>query len=321
MACVPQHQVFAAEVVIKFATIGLNDIQHEYLREFKKRLEAASNGVSVELYPGAQLGSIADTVRGLQIGSVEMFLTPPDFLKGVEPRFQIASAPGLMENLSHAHRTLTNPAFRDPFLRVGEPKGIKGLNIHTAGGTDYATMLPVRKLADFNGLKIRVNASEIETRIMKSVGAAGIPMDMIDVQPALQNRVLDGLRSPAIIMAARKLWVTTKNLTILSDTYTANVHWVSMQFWRKQKPELQRNIERIAKELEPFLLERALALNVATYEDWRKNGVEVIRLPEREHKEFIARAAKITDDIMGRDPQLKELYGLLKKAAAEERQP
>ena len=319
LACAVATPSSAADVKVKLATMGMNDMQHDYLREFKRRLEAAAPGVTVELYPGGQLGGIADTVRGLQLGTVEMFVVPPDFLKGIDPRFGVVSAPGVFQDLRHANRTFTDPEFRSPFLALGEAKGVKGLSIWVSGASDYATLAPVRTLADFKGLKIRVLATEVETKMMARLGAAGVPMDIADVLPALQRRALDGIRSIVPILDARKFWTTTKYLTVVNDTDIPLVAWVSMPFYSKLSPQLQQTMVKIGVEMEPYILERALAQNEAAYVSWTKNGGELVQLSKEERAEFMKRVGVVADEVMGADPQIKDMYALFKKVAEKTR--
>jgi TRAP-type C4-dicarboxylate transport system substrate-binding protein len=272
------------------------------------------------MFPGGQLGSIADEVKGLQLGTIEMFVVPPDFLKGIQSKFQVASAPGLFDDIKHAQRAFTDPDFRDKFLDAGVSKGVKGISIWDSGATDYATIEPIRKLDDFKGRKIRVLATEIETKMMGRLGAAGVPLDIADVLPALQQRALDGIRSVASIMDARKFWTTTKYLTVMNDTHIPLVAWVGMPFYNKLPPEHQKTIERIGREMEPFMLERSLAANGAAYDSWRKNGAEIIKLSDHDRAEFMQRVSGVADEVMGSDAQLKEIYGVLKEVAAKTRQ-
>jgi TRAP-type C4-dicarboxylate transport system substrate-binding protein len=310
----------AADYKLKIGTMGLNDIQHEFLREYKSRVETATKGaISVDLFPGGQLGSIADQVKGLQLGTIEMFVVPPDFLKGIEAEFQVASAPGLFGDIKHAHWAFTEPQFREKFLNVGVSKGIKGVSIWDSGATDYASTTPIRKVEDFKGLKIRVLATEIETKMMAKLGAAGVPMDIADVLPALQRKALDGIRSVASIMDARKFWTTTKFLTQMNDTHIPLVAWVGMPFYSKLPPAHQKTLERIGRELEPLMLERSLALNGAAYESWRKNGAEIIKLSDKDRADFMQRVAAVADEVLGGNAQLKNMYALLKGAAAKTR--
>src|SRR5262249_53676496 len=69
---------------IKLATATLNDTQHEWLKRFAAAIEKNTNGrIKAEIYPASQLGSIARMIEGTQLGSIQLWVGPPEFLVGV----------------------------------------------------------------------------------------------------------------------------------------------------------------------------------------------------------------------------------------------
>src|SRR5919106_7037372 len=94
-----------AQSVMKIGTATINDVQHEWANRFAERMSKQAAGkLKVEVYPAEQLGNNARMLEGLNIGTVEAVIGPPEFIVGVDPRFQIASAPGLVKDLEHAAR-------------------------------------------------------------------------------------------------------------------------------------------------------------------------------------------------------------------------
>src|SRR5262245_58253732 len=96
----------AQTFTMKLTTTGINDPQTAMIAEFQKRLEARSGGrIKTEVYPGGQLGSIPRLIEGMQLGTIESYTVPPEFLVGLDPRIQVIVAPGLFKDLPHAWRT------------------------------------------------------------------------------------------------------------------------------------------------------------------------------------------------------------------------
>ena len=84
-----------SQFVMKLASATLNDGQHEWMRRFAAAIETKSGGrIKPELYPASQLGSNPRMIEGTQLGSIQMFLAPPEFFAGVDPRFELLSAAG-----------------------------------------------------------------------------------------------------------------------------------------------------------------------------------------------------------------------------------
>ena len=120
----------AQKFTMKIGTATPRGDQNEWMKLFKQRVEKRGKGtISIQLYPSSQLGAIPRQIEGMQLGTVESWVGPPGFLKGVEPRWQVTDTPGLFRDKEHAQKTITDPAFRDVFLPLGEPKGVLGISI------------------------------------------------------------------------------------------------------------------------------------------------------------------------------------------------
>lgn len=306
----------AQPYTMKLAIVVINDPLWEFIKEYKSRIEAKSNGqIKAELYPSAQLGGIPRLAEGVQLGTIEMFATPPAFFKGADARFQVTDAPGLFDDVSHAHRTVTDPKFRDTYLSVGEAKGVKGVSVWMYGATSYAMNAPIRTLDDFKGKKVRALATSIERGILAKVGAAGIPMDFAEVLGALQNRTLDGARSSIVVMGASKFFTVTKYITVVNDTMIPCAGMVSTMFLNKLPANLRQAVEEVGRDMEPYMLDVALRFGADAEKLWRDNGAEVIRLSAADQTEFMKRARAVGDEVQNADPQLKSLYDVLKDRA------
>src|SRR5688572_30144694 len=119
-----------SQSVMKLGTATINDVQHEWANRFAARVaKQAAGKLKVEVYPAEQLGNNARMLEGLTIGTVEGVIGPPEFIVGVDPRFQIVGAPGLVKDLAHAVRLSQDDKFREALFGYGEAKGIKGIGL------------------------------------------------------------------------------------------------------------------------------------------------------------------------------------------------
>src|SRR6516225_4017447 len=73
--------------VMKLSTATITDTQHEWLKRFAAAVEKDSgNRIKGEIYPGSQLGSIPRQIEGVQFGSIQCEIVPPEFFVGVDER-------------------------------------------------------------------------------------------------------------------------------------------------------------------------------------------------------------------------------------------
>src|SRR5262249_38162781 len=107
-------------MTIKIATATLNDAQHEWLKRFAATIDKSTSGrIKAEIYPASQLGTIPRMIEGTQLGSIQIWIGPPEFLVGVDQRFELLSVPGLFQNDKHAANTIADPEFSKAFLAIG----------------------------------------------------------------------------------------------------------------------------------------------------------------------------------------------------------
>ncbi len=306
----------AQKYTMKLAIVVANDPLHEFIRAYKGEVEKLSGGrIKADLYPSGQLGKIPRMVEGLQLGTVEFFGTPAGFLKGVDSRFQVLEVPGVFNSPKHAHDTITDRRFRDPFLNIGTTKGVKGVSVWMYGPTSYASLKPVRTLADFRGRKFRVLATKVETEVMRRLGATGVPMPYGETLPALQRKLIDGIRSSIVVMAATKHFTVTKFITVVNDTYIPCVGFVSMAFYNKLPADLKKVVEEAGRAVEPHMYKVGQEFAATAEQKWRDGGAEVIRLSPAEQKQFMEITKPIGDDVLGARKDTKEMFELMKETA------
>lgn len=305
-------------VKIGFATI--NDPQHEIGKRLAHRLnEQGGDRFDARVFPAGQTGSIARQIEGLQLGTQEIWIGPPEFLVGINPAFQVPVAPGLFDSVEHAHKTLTDPDFREPFIALAKPAGIRALALYVYGPTQYATIEPFRTLDDLKGMKIRVLATKMESELVGQFGATGVPIDYVDVLPALQRKSIDGVRSSIIVMGGSKFFTVTKHITMTNDGIIPSAIFAS-EAWLEKMPEDARTfVIETARAMEDEATQIALDFGEKAEQLWRDNGAEIIRLPDEEQKTMMDTIRPLGDEFLGKNPKTKDMYELLKATAAKHR--
>ena len=124
--------------------------------------EGSGGRIKGQIYPASQLGSIPREIEGVQFGSIQVFVGPPEFLAGVDQRYEIVSSPGLVDNLAHEVRMVTDPELQKLMFSFGADKGIHGNALFIAQPSSVIDRTPIRHLADFKGKKLRVLASDMQ---------------------------------------------------------------------------------------------------------------------------------------------------------------
>ena len=303
----------SAQFKMNIGMVTINDPQHAVAKQFKKMIEERSGGkIEAKVFPAGQLGKIPRQLENLKIGAQAAFLSPPGFLSGMNIAFQAPDAPGLYKNYWHAHNAFTTPEFRTPYLKLAEKHGITGVAIYNYGPTSIASRKPIRKIDDLKGLKVRVLATKMESKLAGVLGMTGVPMPYLEVLPALQRRTIDACRSSIVVMGASKFFTTTKSITLIESGMIPSVLYVSQRWMNKMPKDLQDLVRKTGRDIELFAGRYAAGANKNAEALWKKNGAEVIRLSAADQAAVTSRLAPLGDEFLGGNPKTAKMYGILK---------
>ena len=82
---------------MKISLPTLNDPSYFFAKNYAAALEKDSGGrIKPEIYPASQLGAIPRQIEGTQFGAIQCAVIPPEFFVGVDERFELMAAPGLV---------------------------------------------------------------------------------------------------------------------------------------------------------------------------------------------------------------------------------
>ncbi|HMG78238.1 MAG TPA: hypothetical protein VK591_06110, partial [Xanthobacteraceae bacterium] len=114
-------------IVMKIALATLDDVLHQYAKNYAAAVEKDSGGrIKAEIYPASQLGSIQRQAEGVQFGAIQCQIVAPEFLVGIDERFEVLAAPGLVTSMAQGQRLAADPAVRQLMLGLGADKGLHG---------------------------------------------------------------------------------------------------------------------------------------------------------------------------------------------------
>jgi TRAP-type C4-dicarboxylate transport system substrate-binding protein len=303
----------AADFTMKIGCLSFNDADHGYAIMLKERLEKATNGrIQVNIFPRGQLGSPPAHVQGLQLGTIEGAVMPIDFYQGVDPRAGVFSIPFMFKDRAHSNRVLQDPELLKDILDLMDSKGIVGLMIAGQSDGRYIAKNPLRKLSDFQGKKMRVNATDAERERMKRLGASAIPMGLNDMITALHNGTIDGTMSGQTIHTNFKLYTYSKTLLKTEDTLLVTYPTLSKKWLETLPPDLRKTVVDIGRSLQKdFIALTAVKIDEQEAE-WKKNGGEFITWTPDEMAQMRKTLGSVGEVVTAKTPELKAFYQKVK---------
>jgi TRAP-type C4-dicarboxylate transport system substrate-binding protein len=305
-----------APLVMKLGTATINDSQHEWMKRFAAIIDKDSAGrIKVEIYPASQLGTSPRMIEQTQLNSIQGVVGPPEFLTGVDARYQILSAPGLFNDLAHANRTLQDPTFNKAFLDLGANKGLKGIGLFISGPTVFVTRKPVTKLADFEGLKVRVLAAPLQLEQIRTMKMSPVPMPLGEVMPALQQGTLDGVMSCIPVFAALKYADAAKYMIETNHGLIASLAVISKTWLDGLPKDLQDVVLKAGEKASQDVYQFSVDDVNNGREKWKAAGGQVVKLPDAEHEQLMKQLAAVGAAATDKNPAEKTMYETLRAAA------
>src|SRR5690349_6908250 len=161
---------------------------------FSKKLAELSKGtLSINQYPGAQLGTEAQTLQKVQTGDIDFVFLSTANASTAQPESGVFSIHFIFRDEGHAIKTLGDPkviaAMRD--LYAAKITGAHMIGLGSQGLRHIYGKKPVQQVADLKGIKMRVQATVTEDATFPAYGAQVVHMAFGEVYTALQTGVAD----------------------------------------------------------------------------------------------------------------------------------
>jgi TRAP-type C4-dicarboxylate transport system substrate-binding protein len=306
----------AAAQEMKLASATINDSQHQWQKLFVEGVKARiGDKLKMGIYPASQLGSIPRMAEGVSLGTIESFITPTSFVTNLDPRFQIFEVPGLIRSPEHLQAVIQDPTYRDHLEKMFLDKGLRVIGAVYNSPTVILTKKPAAKLEDIKGMKVRTFASPLQMEPMKSLGALPTPLALSEVVPQLQSGGLDGMLAGMPVLTAFKYYDVAKYVTDLEFSYILSVNLVNENWFQSQPKDVQEAIRAAGREAEVKAFPWVLDNNQKSYDLWKANKGEILKLPAAEQEKMMKDFVAIGTKIVEANPAVKKEFEIFKKLA------
>lgn len=199
---------------------------------FKTLAEQRSGGrIQVQVYSGAQLYGDHDEMAALQFGAVEM-LAPSlsKFGRIGFPEFELFDLPFLFGGVADVRRITEGPLGRK-LLKGLSRHGLTGLGYFDNGFKQMSANRPLRAPADFAGLRMRVQSSQVIAAQMRALGAQPVSLPFSETRRALAAGVVDGTENPLSNFWTQGLHEVQRDLSLTEHGYLGYAVVVNPRFW------------------------------------------------------------------------------------------
>jgi len=236
----------------------------------------------VNIFVGGALGNDQAYVSALLGGSLEMVAMNSGILASQVKDFAVYDFPFMFANEKEADAVVDGPFGHKMHEKLLE-KGIVGLGYYELGFRNLTnSKRAINKVADIDGLKLRVIPNPINVDWVKALGANPTPLPFPEVYAALEQKAIDGQENPVATINSAKFYEVQKHLTLTRHQYNPQSIMMSKKFWDSLSAPEKKLIEEAVAESIKYQRAQSRGQVASITDNLKKNGMQVTELPASE---------------------------------------
>src|SRR6478736_3744773 len=195
---------------------------------FDAKLKEVSGGkLSIDQFPGAQLGQEPVMLQKLRTGDIDFVITSTANASTVAPQAGVFSLHFIFRDQAHLQKVLADPAIAAEFRAMVKDsvQGAQVLGLLTMGMRNMYSKKEVKNIEDIKGQKVRVQATKTEDTLFPAYGAQTVHMPFGDVYTSLQTGVVNVAENGVNVYLANKHYEVAPVLSMTEHEANNNCIW------------------------------------------------------------------------------------------------
>ena len=219
------------------------------LRFLSERLSDLSAGdVELKIYTGGQLGEEKDALELTILGGIDVSRVSLAPLNSIAPETTVLAMPFLFRSTEHMRSVLDGPIGKEILLSL-ESRGLIGLAYYDSGARSiYNTQRPIHTPKDIEGLKIRVQNSDVAVAMVEALGGNPTPMGFGQVYESLMLGAIDGSENNWPSYDSAGHFEVAQHYTLTRHTMVPEVLVISKYRWDQLDLKERANLRQAAAE-------------------------------------------------------------------------
>ena len=223
------------------------------IRDYLAKVEAAAGGrVKTQLYESGQLFPDLQIGKALLQGQIEMAVPGSWSITGIVPDADFLQLPILYgRSLDMVHRAVDGQPGQLVAKQIEQKLASRVLGpwLDLGPFNWYSTSRPLNSYADLKGLKIRNSGGPGQAWRTRFMGAVPNTTPLPNVALGLSQGTFDGLITTNETIASAQFWESGVRHALEDRQFTGEyIPIVSLAFWQKLSPDLQRTFGDIWRE-------------------------------------------------------------------------
>ncbi|SFP40315.1 TRAP transporter substrate-binding protein [Tranquillimonas alkanivorans] len=209
--------------------------------------ERTEGRIEPNTYHSAQLGEQDQAIEQMQFGGIDFAVFNLVPLNNIVPETQVTTLPYAFRSVDHMHRVVDGP-IGEELAAAMEPANMVGLAWYDSGARSFYANTPLNSVEDLEGLKIRVQNSDVNVAMVEALGANATPIPFGEVYSSIQTGVVDGAENNWPSYESTGHYEVAPHYILDEHTIVPEVFVINKDTWDSWSAEDQEIVRQAAKE-------------------------------------------------------------------------
>src|SRR3954467_6349427 len=259
---------------------------------FGKKLQELSKGTfSTNQYPGAQLGTEAQTLQKVQTGDIDFVLVSTANSSTIQPESGVFSLHFIFRGPEHAVKVLTDPkviaAMREMY--AAKVKGAHMLTLGSQGLRNLYCKKEIKNMAELRNVKVRVQATATEDTLFPAYGAQVAHMPSGEVYTSLQTGVVECAENGYTVYMLNKHYEVAPIMSVTEHEANNSVLFVSDKVWSGLNADQKKWVQQAADDMNKVQAAKAFEMENESRARLEKIGVKIVTTVDKSGFETVSK--------------------------------
>ncbi len=243
--------------------------------------KATEGNLSVKVYWGGVMGDDEDYSKKMRIGQLQGAGFSGQGAIQAVPEMAVVSLPFLFnsfEEVDYIKQEMTGP-----FDEIAKKNGIMNFAwIDEDFCRVYSSALSMTKAQDFQDAKVLSWYGPVEEKLLLSLNARPIPVNMPESPPAMRQGLGNTIIAPAAWVLGTQLYSTVKHVSPYVLRYSPAMIAVAWDSWEEMPEEYKTNYYGMRSEVVRKFVTAVRADNTKSLQAMKDYGVKEATIPPKE---------------------------------------
>jgi len=231
-------------------SVAVNTPGDQAAQYFIEQIEQRSNGlISIDYYPGGQLGSSSEIMEQLLAGSCDIVWQTVDWFGDLQPDYNVLGLGFAVESREHLKAFLDSEKNAEIKQRMLEENGVRILTDQgLANGRVVVSKFPINSAEDMANKNMRVPDITLYVKTWQAIGVNCVTLPSGDVYMGLKEGTVDAVEFPLGSIYAQSWYEVAPYITYTNHLFAPYLMAMNEKSFQKLSPEMQDLIYEIAGE-------------------------------------------------------------------------